>query len=321
MVNEGLRHGGIHLVSDKGHGKTRLLFSIADYCRTLENSRVIIFDGSDSWLYGFSQIPVFNVNNEDISANSQKYSFETEHYSLNNWNLVKLALDNHQDILFRLKTRSPSRRGFFIRSVVNHLDNIQREQIELSPTNQPKNQIAYFIEESQDAFNSRTTARTESETFLTVFNEARNQREAFFTASQRLSDFSKTIRTKQSYLIGRINMEDINPQIHRYEKLYNVNLAETPLRSWYFKGEMMVSPTWTQDKKPYIINQEIRKQYQQPTNYKLIPATNKKPNLLKRIFNALTTQSNNDQTEQNIKEDSKGDFLMLDDDELMFSES
>jgi hypothetical protein len=59
MVNEGLRCGGLHLVSDKGHGKTRLLFSIADYCRNLKNSRVFIFDGSDSWLYGFSQIPTF----------------------------------------------------------------------------------------------------------------------------------------------------------------------------------------------------------------------------------------------------------------------
>jgi hypothetical protein len=169
MINEGLRCGGLHLVSDKGHGKTRLLFSIADYCRNLDNSRVLIFDGSDSWLYGFSQIPTFNINNEDITQRSNKYIIENKSYSLNNFEMVKLALSNHDDLLFRLKTRSPSRRGFFIRSVINYLDDIQRTQIELSPTNTPKKQIAYFIEEAQDAFNSRSTMRTESETFLTVF--------------------------------------------------------------------------------------------------------------------------------------------------------
>jgi hypothetical protein len=82
--------------------------------------------------------------------------------------------------------------------VINHLDAIQREQRETLSDNQPKKQIAYFIKESQDAFNCRLTMRTDAEEFLTVLNEARNQKEAFFTASQRLNDFSKTIRVKQS---------------------------------------------------------------------------------------------------------------------------
>ena len=218
MVNEGLRSGGLHIISDKGHGKTRLLFSIADYCRNLENSRVFIFDGSDSWLYGFSQIPTFNINSEDITAKQTRYSIETEHYSLNNFELVKLALANHQDLLFRLKTRNPSKRGFFIRSVINHLDAQQRQEIEESATNTPKNQLCYFIEEAQDVFNNRSTMRQDSEEFLSVFNEARNNRETFFTASQRLSDFSKTIRTKQTYLIGKINIEDIN---HKFTESKN----------------------------------------------------------------------------------------------------
>jgi hypothetical protein len=327
MLNEGLRCGGLHLTASKGFGKSRLMFSMADYIRNLDETRVLIFDGSDSWLYGFSQIPVFNVNNEDITSTNQKHSLEIEHYSLNNWQLVKTALDNHQDILFRLRTRKPSKRGFFIRTVINHLDAIQREQRETLADNQPKKQIAYFIEESQDAFNCRSTMRTEAEEFLTVFNEARNQKQAFFTASQRLNDFSKTIRTKQSYIIGRINSEDITPQIRRIEKLYNVNLTTLPLRNWFYNGEIFVSPQWTQHLKPFIINQEIRKTYStQPTFYKSVPTSeHKNKSIFAKIINAIfpqtsTTQSSYDQTDQNINEDSKGDFLALDEPDLIFSE-
>lgn len=162
--------------------------------------------------------------------------------------------------------------------MINHLDEQQREQIEQSETHQPLKSISYTLEESQDIFNCCSTLRTDSETFMCVFNEARNNNESFFTASQRLNDFSKTLRTKQSYCIGKINPEVITPQIRGIEKLYNINLAELPLRTWLYEGKTFVSPTWTQNKKPFIINAEIRKDYfkstnSQPTKYKLIPAS------------------------------------------------
>ncbi len=314
----------LHVVASKGFGKSRLLFSIADHCRNLENSRVLIFDGSDAWLYGFSQIATFNINEQDISASIQRNSLETEHYRFNNWQLVLNALNSHDDLLFRLKTKKPSKRGFAIRSIIDHLDNIQRQQAE---ANKELKQICYFIEEAQDCFNTRSTMRTDSETFLTVFNEARNFKQSFFTASQRLNDFSKTIRTKQNYCIGRINVEDVNPQIRRIEKLYNLNLTTLKHRTWLYEGSLFVSPDFKQNKKPFIINAEIRKEYNsqsQPIKYKFIPASDPKPkrSLLQRIFNIYPKpQKFFDQTEENIKENEKGDFLALDDEDLMFSES
>jgi hypothetical protein len=112
MVNEGLRCGGLHLVASKGFGKSRLLFSMADYVRNLEQSRVFIFDGSDSWLYGFSQIPVFNVNNEDITSTSQRHTLEFEHYSLNNWQLVKTALDITKIFYLDSEHANPAKEAF-----------------------------------------------------------------------------------------------------------------------------------------------------------------------------------------------------------------
>lgn len=175
-------------------------------------------------------------------------------------------MESEKDLLFRLKTRRPSKRGFFIRTVINYLDTLQRAEREQNKEHEPRNNLAFFIEESQDAFNSRSQTRLESEEFLTVFNEARNQKEAFFTASQRLNDFSKTIRAKQIYCLGRINSEDMNPALRRIEKEHNIDLTEMPLRNWLFNGETFVSPDWKQQGKPYLINRAIReKWFSKPT--------------------------------------------------------
>lgn len=60
----------------------------------------------------------------DITAKDTRHTLEMEHYNFNNWRLVETALSNHDDILFRLKTKKPSKRGFAIRSIINYLDDI-----------------------------------------------------------------------------------------------------------------------------------------------------------------------------------------------------
>lgn len=281
-VQTGLKNGGIHVNAGKGHGKSRLLFSMAKHLRNLENCRVLIFDGSESWLYGYDNIPVFTVQERNIVLiNDVKTTEEIERYELTNWSLIELALRTHKDLLFRLKTRKPSKRGFFIRTTINYLDSLQRAERETTMNHEPKQYIAYFIEEAQDAFNSRSTTRLEAEEFLTVFNEARNQREAFYTASQRLTDFSKTIRTKQLYCLGKINEEDKINGLRRLEKLHNIDFSKIPQRTWFFEGETFVSPDWKQNGKPYQINREVKKLH--VANLTTAP----KESLVKRTLKAI----------------------------------
>ena len=262
MVNLGLKSGGIHVNASKNHGKSRLLFSMSKHLRNLADCRVLIFDGSESWLYGYDAIPTFTVQERDIVLiNDVKTTEEIERYQLTNWHLIESALRTYKDLLFRLKTRKPSKRGFFIRTTINYLDSLQRAERETNPNHEPTKSIAYFIEEAQDAFNSRSTTRLEAEEFLTVFNEARNQKEAFYTASQRLTDFSKTIRTKQLYCLGKINEEDKFNGLRRLEKLNNIDFSKIPQRTWFFEGETFVSPEWKQNGKPFQINREVKKRY------------------------------------------------------------
>jgi len=320
ICEHGLKTGGIHLVSVKGHGKTRLLFGMARSLR--QKARVLIFDGSLAWLYGFDRIPTITIKERDIVAKKTETIDEIERYKIKNWELVKFALHNYKDILFRLKTRKPSKRGFFIRQVVNYLDAIQRKSREKTGDNEAKGYIAYFVEEAQNAFNSRSTTRLEAEEFLTVFNEGRNQKEAFFTASQRLNDFSKTIRTKQTYCIGKIPEEDKTPPIRRLQKKYGIDFSKLESRNWCFEGKTFESPNWKQNGKPYQINKQNKQEFIKQLTpsqeselwRKSIPKPKKKPSLWQRFKNWVlfpmgqidpkNLENNQDQEEDETEEDT-----------------
>ena len=299
LVEQGLRNGGIHVCASKNHGKTRLLFSMA---KELQNgkARVLIFDGSETWLYAFDRIPVFTVQDRDIALIEDiRTTEEIERYQIKNWNLVKFALESYSDILFRMKTRKPSKRGFFIRTVINYLDQQQRTERETRKGHEARRYFAYFIEEAQDCFNSRSTTRLEAEEFLTVFNEARNQKEAFFTASQRLTDFSKTIRTKQVYCLGKLSSEDTNP-VRRLEKEFKIDFSRMPSRLWFMESETFRSPDWKQSGKPYQINKEVKKKY--------IDNLPKKKGFLTRLFESIgyyrpTETLEPDETDEDEEED------------------
>lgn len=261
FIFESLKCGGSHVVASKSHGKSRLLFSVFERLQKESNVRCIAFDGSETWLYCASKVEAFSIGEHDILAVDRTTTDEIERYTLRNWQLVKTALDTHKDILFRLKTRKPSKRGFFVRTIVNYLDALQREEKQRNPNHENSKVIAYFIEEAQDCFSSKSSASRELEEFLTVFNEGRNQKEAFFTASQRLTDFSKTIRSKQQYCIGKIASEDITPSLKRLEKKHSVSFENMPQKTCFFNGSIFVSPEFKQNGKPFIINKAIKEKW------------------------------------------------------------
>jgi len=218
VVMDALKTGGLNAVGFKGHGKTRFLFCIASELMQQLNVRVLIWDSSDACLYGFNKIATFNVCYNDICMKERKSSDDIEKYQLNNWQLVKFALDHNKDLLFRMKTRNPNKRAFFVRTVINYLDSLQRAEKERTANHENNKAIAFFLEEAQNIFSSRTTSSNDTAEFLSVFNEGRNFSESFFTACQQLNDFSKTIRTKQLQIIGKLSTEDLTLSFRKLEK-------------------------------------------------------------------------------------------------------
>jgi hypothetical protein len=206
--------------------------------------------------------------------------------------------------------------------VINYLDAQQRAEKSQDPQHENKTSIAYFLEEAQNAFNSRSTASSENEEFLSVFNEARNMKEAFFTSSQRLNDFSKTIRSKQLLAIGKLSNEDINPFLHKIEKSKGLDFANMTPRKWFFEGKTFLSPEFKQQGKPQQINEDIKKKWlsmlpkKKTFAQKVLDWIHNKqttnPVLNKQKRTTSSSALNEDGSEnEDEKEDSQGDGLML----------
>jgi len=224
--------------------------------------------------------------------------------------MVKLALRTYKDNLFELKTRKPSKRGFFTRTVILYLDSIQRREIEQTANHAPQKSVSFFTEEFEGTFSNRATLRTDNEEFQAVFNECRNMKESFFTCSQRENDCSKTLRAKQLQLYGKIPECDKSPYHRRLEKQFNVNFSNLPQRNWIYNGKVIISPTWKQEGKPFICNRTLRANYSEPKPKKSL--TWRYLEFINRVWNGQ--QSDNSNTEENKEdlEDSQGDSLFID---------
>ena len=261
VVFTALKSGGIHLTANKNFGKSFMLFSIVESLQKQESCRVIAFDGSEAWIYKASKIPVYTIGENDIIASNLRKTDEFEKYTLRNENLIKLALSTHKNILFRFKTKKPSKRSFLIRYVTCLLDEQQRTERDRSPEHEIKQCIAIVLDEAQDAFTNRSTARLEMEEFMCIFAEARNSRISFISSSQRLTDVSKAVRAKQLKVLGKLDSEDITPFLRKIEKAHNISFADMKPRTWYFEGQIFQSPDFKQSGKPYQINTEIRQKW------------------------------------------------------------
>lgn len=266
IVQRGLVEGGICLIAMKNWGKSRFLMNTCKYIQSLPNVKNYIFDSSDAFLYGFNRIPVFNINENDVQLKEVKTTLDIESYEFVNWELVKLALKTENHLLIRLKSKSPSKKGYAIRRICNYLDDLQRAEKEQSPTHENKFKIAYTIDEFSDVFSNRSSLRIDSETFLGTYNQGRNFGESFFFSLLRESDGAKTLRVKALNAYGKIPESDKSPYHRRLEKQYNVNLSNMQPRTWLIEGQIIKSPDFKQSGKPFIINRALRAQYnsQQP---------------------------------------------------------
>jgi hypothetical protein len=66
-----LRHGGIHLVSSKGYGKSTALKLIARYYAQVPDTYVIIADSVLNWCLDFDTCPYYTVREDAIKGQTK----------------------------------------------------------------------------------------------------------------------------------------------------------------------------------------------------------------------------------------------------------
>lgn len=342
-----LKHLGVCLVSEAGHGKSFLAFQLVKQLQSMEIT-VYIFSPSNIWLKRFGKIEYLTVGNKEYnpivrsndklsiyrgySENTVKIDLDKKwQYLSNGW--LETRLLSMKTTLFNIRYLNGRRIKYFIVQALKHLYLSQRDQKNPKP-------IVVVLEEAQNPFGTYSMNDDISLEMQTAFTQSRSDANIhYIVIGQRLNDMSTKIverlRPVIGLTLGENALRKIKSQlpkelrkIPQSLKAQNWLYPKTTEDSYLFKSprhEAKGKPIKLTIPKPIHTATAMPKiqitQAKQPRRPK------KKENLLLRIWKAITLQTyfenlngyqiNNTDTqydEEDEEEESDG-ILFIDDED------
>lgn len=266
-----LRHGGVHICSSKGYGKSVGLRHIARFYGSQPNTYVIIVDTLPNWCQKFDRVPYFTVLESDVrevSSNieiSEGFSYLTwaKRYYINDLPfkfLDRMLRQKQKIILFNIELEEIDLVGVFQAKIIDYLYQKQRIQKKYWKDNLP-HQYIIISEETEAVFDTSLLDRKIMNRTRKQYSEMANLKIAMFSCSQRLTEVSRKFRSKMdSYLIGNSNIEDIDTRLTRILRFskYREQLQKLPIGTFLdTKTDTLVSfPDFKPKGTPYEIKRE-----------------------------------------------------------------
>jgi len=299
-----LKHLGVSLISEAGHGKSYLAFELVKEFIKM-GIPVYIFSPSNVWLKRYGKINYITVGNKDynpiVRANDnlalfRGYSRDTIQINLdkkwkyrsNGWLEKRLA--SKQPTLFNVRYLNGRRIKYFIATALKHLYRMQSQQANPEP-------LIIVLEEAQNPFGTYSMNDDLSLELMTVFTQSRSDGNIhYIVIGQRLNDISTKIverlRSIIGYTIGQNSLRKIKAQLPKHLKHIP---QELKAQTWlYLNGSnnpIFRSPTFKAEGKPLRLTIPIKPLEKNELWRKSIPKAKRKTTLwqkIKRILKLLT---------------------------------
>ena len=217
LIDEVMTYGDLLLIANKGCGKTNALMELAQQFRNLEDTKVIIFEDFPKWCMEFDKIPYMIIHDSDVEEYSHTVDMEDyflrheRDYVVHRGPEIESFLEGNKDCVFTMEITDIERTCFFIYSVVEHFyrKNYLRKYKGYGKTER----VVFFIEESQNVFDSSTVSKKIFNRLRKIFSVARNLDLHFILCSQRLQDLNTRIRGRTRLLIGQVSLDDYELKI------------------------------------------------------------------------------------------------------------
>lgn len=291
VCNDVLDYGDLLLIARKGHGKTETLKVLTREFKSMQNTRVFIFEDFPKWCLEFDSIAHMIIKNSDVRDTNHTIDMEDyfirheKSYVVTNPYVEQFLKDNVHGI-FTMEIKDIDRTAFFIYSVVNYF--YRKAYLRAYKNYSKKENIVFIIEESQNVFDSSTINKKLFNRLRKIFSVARNLNLHFVLCSQRLQDLNTKVRARCRLLIGEVSLDDYELKFERLlrNSKYRKNVLHLPKGTWlYPKLDSLISfPLSKQNGKPYLWKPKLSttvNKFKDPWKPK------KKKNLLSRFLNWL----------------------------------
>jgi hypothetical protein len=219
LIDDILSYGDLLLIANKGIGKTNSLMVLAQRFRSLENTKVIIFEDFPKFALEFDRVPYMLIHDDDVQEAShvvdcEDYFLRHERdYTVGRGQEIEEFLETNKDCIFTMEISDIERSAFFIYSVVNYY--YRKAYLRKFKGYQKQERIIFVIEESQNVFDSSTISKKIFNRLRKIFSVARNLDLHFVLASQRLQDLNTKIRGRTRLLLGQVSIDDWELKIRR----------------------------------------------------------------------------------------------------------
>lgn len=282
LAQDVLAFGDLLLVSEKSHGKTEALKSLASQFRK-EGCRVIIFEDFPKWINEFEPIPFMRIRDRDVTETEHTIDLEDyflrheRSFTVKRGSEIKQALEENKDMIFLLQTESIEKTAFFIYSVVRYF--YRKAYLRAYKGYSKHEKVVFIIEESQNSFDSSTISKKIFNRLRKIFSVSRNLGLHFVLASQRLQDLNTKIRARTRLMLGRISLDDYELKVRRL--LRHSKHRKAILH--FERGEWLYVATDTKFKMPLLTEQKA-KPYEIMKPQKKQPQPQRKPSFIERLL-------------------------------------
>ena len=272
LVQDVLAHGDLLLVSEKSHGKTEALKTLASEFRK-QGVRTIIFEDFPKLCHEFESIPFMRIRDRDVTETEHTVDLEDiflrhdRSYTVLRGSEIKQALKQHKDMIFLLQTESIEKSAFLIYSIVKWF--YRRAYLRAFKGYRKHEKVVFFVEESQNCFDSSTISKKIFNRLRKIFSVARNLGLHFVMASQRLQDLNTKIRCRTRLMLGRVSLDDYELKVFRLlrHSQYRKEILDFSQGVWLYvatDSKLKIPMLPQQQHKPYEINNPLKKPKPQP---------------------------------------------------------
>ena len=303
IVKDILDYGDMLLISEKGHGKTEALKTLASRFRAQPNTRVIVFEDFPKWINEYEPIPFMRIRDKDVIET--EHTIDVENYFLRHersftvkrGSAIKEALNENKDLIFLMQTESIEKTAFFIYSVVRYF--YRKHYLRAYKGYSKFERVVFIVEESQNCFDSSIISKKIFNKLRKIFSVARNLGLHFILASQRMQDLNTKIRARTRLMLGRISLDDYELKIRRLlrHSKYRKDILHFDRGIWLYVAtdtEFQMPLLSQQKYKPYEIMKPQKKQPQP-----------QKEGFLMQIYKKLGIQQKTEQEVYNYEKESE----------------
>lgn len=259
LIEDVLSYGDLLLIANKGVGKTNTLMVLSRELSKLPDTRIIIFEDFPKWSFEFDSIPYMIVHDSDVEEYShvldtEDYFIRHERdYEVHRGAEIESFLESNKDLIFTMEISDIERTCFFIYSIVEHF--YRKAYLRKYKGYEKTERIVFFIEESQNVFDSSTVSKKIFNRLRKIFSVARNLDLHFVLASQRLQDLNTKIRGRTRLLIGQVSLDDWELKVRRLlrNSKYKTEILEFERGKFLYTANDTVvqMPLFESNGKPY----------------------------------------------------------------------